>query len=167
MIDIYEIVKCCLTSSFLRVFGNDLVSLVLYGSYARREARSDGDVDVIVVLERILEDRFELHKLLDNVEDNFWNCLAEHGVDRRPVISPVVLDRANARVFRPLYIDAVFDAEILYDKDGFMRSILEKVRKKLAKLGARRERIGKIWYVNLKPDYRFGEVIDLSLEDDE
>ncbi|NPA99933.1 MAG: hypothetical protein GXO10_01015 [Crenarchaeota archaeon] len=48
-----------------------------------------------------------------------------------------------------------------------MRNVLEKVRKKLAKLGARRERIGKIWYVNLKPDYRFREIIDLSLEDDE
>ncbi len=167
MTDIYEIVKRCLTTSFLRVFGNDLVSLVLYGSYARREARPDSDIDVIVVLERVPEDRFELHKLLDNVEDNFWNCLARSGVDRRPIISPVVLDRASAGVFRPLYIDAIFDAEILYDKDGFMRSVLERVRKKLAKLGARRERIGKIWYVNLKPDYRFGEIIDLSLEDDQ
>ncbi|NPA99932.1 MAG: nucleotidyltransferase domain-containing protein [Crenarchaeota archaeon] len=102
MIDVYEIVKSCLTSSFLRMFRNDIVSLVLYGSYARREARPDSDVNVIVVLERVSEDRFELHKLLDNVENNFWNCLAEFGIYRRPVISPVVLDRESARVFQPL-----------------------------------------------------------------
>ncbi|NPA23526.1 MAG: nucleotidyltransferase domain-containing protein [Crenarchaeota archaeon] len=166
MSDIYEIVKDCLVEAFLKVIEENLVSIVLYGSYARREARQDSDVDVIIVLEKLPEDRFELHKKLDEVEDLFWRCLSRRGVYIRPVISPVILDRERANTFRPLYIDAIFDAEILYDKDNFMSNVLERVRKKLSKLGARRERIGKIWYVVLKPNYKPGEVIDLSLEDD-
>jgi len=79
------------------------------------------------------------------------------------VLSPIVLDRKSAARFRLLYIDLVFDAVVLYDKDGFMKMVLEKVRKKLEALGARRVRIGEKWVVDLKPDYKFGEIIDLSL----
>jgi hypothetical protein len=40
---------------------------------------------------------------------------------------------------------------------------LECLRKKLRQLGAQRKRMGKVWYWDLKPDYKPGEVIDLSL----
>jgi len=68
-------------------------------------------------------------------------------------------------MFRPLYIDVVFDAIILYDKDEFMSKVFKAVRKKLKRLGAVRRRIGRKWVVVLKPhNYRFGEVIDFGGE---
>ncbi len=163
-IEVVEIVKRSLVSAFLKVFGSKLVSLVLYGSYARCEPRPDSDIDVLVVLEKLLEDRFQLHVLLDEVEKNLIEAFEKLGeLGYTPVLSPIILDRERAMRFRPLYIDIVFDAVILYDKDFFMKSILEKVRRKLEALGARRVKIGKKWIVDIKPDYRFGEIIDLSL----
>ncbi len=162
--EIIEIVRRYLVSAFLEVFRNELVSLVLYGSYARCEPRPDSDINVLVVLEKLPEDRVQLHVLLDRVEEKLqemYDRLRELGYT--PALSPVVLDRESAARFRPLYIDLVFDAVILYDKGDFMKTVLERVRRKLEALGARRVRIGRRWVVDIKPDYRFGERIDLSL----
>ncbi len=47
--------------AFLTVFGNNLFSLVLFGSYVRKEPKHDSNVDVLVVLD-VVSDRYELQK---------------------------------------------------------------------------------------------------------
>ncbi|MCU7788874.1 nucleotidyltransferase domain-containing protein [Pyrobaculum sp. 3827-6] len=42
-----------LVDAFLQVYGDDLISLVLFGSYARGEQRKDSDIDVLVVLRKM------------------------------------------------------------------------------------------------------------------
>ncbi len=163
-----ELLKRKIVEALLEVFGQNLVSVVLYGSYARGDFRPDSDIDVLIILERLPEDRFELHRMLDQVEEKLKDIFEEfRSLGYNPVLSPIVLDKAIAARFRPLYIDLVFDAIILFDKDNFMYTVLNKVRKKLAELGARRVYIGKIWVVDLKPGSRFGEIIDLSLDENE
>ncbi len=161
----YEDMEKALIEAFLKVFNDELVSLVLYGSYARREARPDSDVDVIVVVKDRLRDRFKVHSMIDRVEELLRPLMMKFKrKGYAPVLSPYILTEGQAKVFRPLYIDVVFDAKILYDRNDFMKNILEKVRKRLEELGARRVRIGKKWVVVLKPEkYRIGDKILLEL----
>ncbi len=151
-----------LRESFLKVFKDSLVSLVLFGSWARGDAGKWSDIDVLVVLEELPNDRFVLHKLLDRVEDLARPKLEELGIDPPPPISPIVLDRVSASKPRLLYLDLVTDAVIIYDKDNFFRKVLDKFKDKLRELGAERKRIGKKWYWVLKKDYDFGEVFSLE-----
>jgi predicted nucleotidyltransferase len=151
-----------LIESFLHVFGDRLVSLVLYGSYARGDFREDSDIDVIVVLSSVV-DRYTLHLDLDRVEELLAPTLRCFNLYRyNPVLSPIVLSVDQARNIRPLYLDAIFDAKILYDKANFISNIFEKLRKKLEEYGARRVKIGRKWVTILKSDYRFGEVIEFE-----
>ena len=62
----------------------------------------------------------------------------------------------------PLYLDMVYDAIILFDRDEFFKKVLDRLRKRLEELGAKRIRLGKLWYWVLKEKYRFGEVIDIG-----
>ncbi|MEM4970160.1 MAG: nucleotidyltransferase domain-containing protein [Sulfolobales archaeon] len=151
-----------LVESFLSVFGDRLVSLVLYGSYARGDFRGDSDVDLIVVLNDVI-DRYALHLELDRVEEllaPILRCFKKYGYN--PVLSPIVLGIDQARDIRPLYLDAVFDVKILYDRGSFMSNIFERLRRKLEEYGARRVRIGRKWVTVLKNSYRFGEVIEFE-----
>ncbi|WP_252896859.1 nucleotidyltransferase domain-containing protein [Metallosphaera hakonensis] len=120
-----------IVNAFLKIYGDDLVSLVLFGSYARGEQRKDSDIDLLVVLRKI-DDRYEVFKKFFNVEkildSTLYTKLREKGYD--PYISPVFLDVNQATVFRPLYIDIVFDAKLLFDRDNTMKNTFERVRKK-------------------------------------
>lgn len=150
-----------LIGAFSDVFGDNLVSLVLFGSYARGEPRRESDIDLLVVLERI-DDRYALQRSLDDVEEALAPLLKRMGsCGFTPVLSSVVLSKEQASGVRPLYLDLVFDARVLYDKGGFMSEVLGAVRERLAALGAERRRIGKKWVVILKRDFRFGEVVEL------
>ena len=51
---------------------------------------------------------------------------------------------------------------MLYDKDMFFETILERLRKMLKELGAKRIWVGDKWYWMLKPDIRFGEVVEIE-----
>jgi len=51
------------------------------------------------------------------------------------------------------------DGIIVYDKDDFLFRELEKMRKKLKELGAKRVKSEHGWYWILKPDAKFGEAI--------
>lgn len=57
-----------LVDSFLSVFGSNLVSLVLFGSYARGEPKPESDIDVVIVLDRV-SDRYVVQRDLDRVEE--------------------------------------------------------------------------------------------------
>jgi len=161
----YEDIEKELARAFLEVFDDMLTSLVLYGSYARREAKPNSDLDIIVVVSDDLEDRFKVHTMIDRVEE-LLKTLIERLKNKgyTPILSPYILTQSQAKVFRSLYIDAVFDAKILYDRNSFMENILKKVRKRLQELGAKRVRIGKKWVVILKPEgYHPGDRVILEL----
>ncbi len=42
-----------LKSKLTEIYGDELVGLVLYGSYARGKASSDSDIDIFVLLKRV------------------------------------------------------------------------------------------------------------------
>lgn len=60
-----------------RLYGDRLVRAVLYGSYARGEAHSESDIDVLVVLRDPVDDYPEIKRLVD-ISMDLWE---RFGVD--------------------------------------------------------------------------------------
>lgn len=52
-----------------RVYKNRLISLILYGSYARGEAGADSDIDVVIVLKGDVIPGREIDYMLDTITD--------------------------------------------------------------------------------------------------
>ncbi|QXJ35330.1 nucleotidyltransferase domain-containing protein [Saccharolobus shibatae] len=143
-------------------FKDDLISVVLYGSVARGDNRNDSDVDILIVMDNLPRDsmlkRIRLFetKVEDKLNlDEYWN--KGYYVS----LSPILKTPEEAGKISPLYIDMVYDAVILYDKDEFFTKILQKLKERLTELGAERVRMGKKWYWILKKDSRFGETVEL------
>ncbi len=149
--------------ALLATYGDRLVSLVVFGSVARGDAREDSDVDLLLVIEGLPKSRLERHKEFIDVERVLDNYPYERpGQDFLINLSPILLTPDEASRVSPLYLDMVEDAVIVYDKDGFFRKVLEKLEKRLRELGSKRVWMGKKWYWVLKPDYRFGDVIRIG-----
>jgi predicted nucleotidyltransferase len=142
--------------------GDNLVSVVLFGSVAREEATADSDIDLFIVCEELPEGRFARLRLLDDADRRFEGDLAHlrsQGIDTR--LARLIRSRHEAGWVVPLYLDMVEDARLLYDKGGFFASVLTGLADSLTRLGAERRMRGRVRYWVLKRDFVPGEVFEL------
>ncbi len=66
-----------------RLFGTNLTSVLVYGSYARGEFTENSDVDVMILV-KTPED--EIRKYTDQVADCAFEYLMKYGIDISPVV---------------------------------------------------------------------------------
>jgi predicted nucleotidyltransferase len=146
------------TGTWTAVLGDRLHSLVLFGSVARRQARPTSDIDLIVVAEglpRRLADRrrpllesWERARTSQALPPVEWNL--------------VVKSPAEAQFHSPLYLDIVEEGMLIVDRGGFFEAVLAAMRDRMRALGSRRVYLPDgSWYWDLKPDFRFGEVVEI------
>jgi len=160
----YRTVVARLLDGLRAKFKEDLISLVVFGSVARGEARPGSDIDVLVVIRGLPKGRFKRLMAFYEVEEGLEPLLDElqEGYGMRPIVSPILKTPEEAERIVPLYLDMVEDAVIIHDEDGFFEAVLKRLKRRLEELGAKRVRLGKMWYWVLKPDAKFGEVIEIG-----
>jgi len=144
------------------VYGDRLVSVVVYGSVARRTMRHDSDVDLLIVARDLPRGRLNRVQEFEAVEDAVAEDLrgaASRGITT--MLSPILKTPEEVMAGSPLFLDMVEDARVLYDRNGFFAQQLARLHNRLAELGAKRIWKGNAWYWDLKPDYRHGEVFEL------
>ena len=142
--------------------GANLVSVALFGSVAKGEAKPTSDIDLLIVCEDLPKGMFKRHAFLEPVREQLQGDL--EGLWKQGVyadFTELVYTKDEANRFHWVYLDMLEDAVILYDENGFLRGVFEKLRKRLKELGAQRRMLGKIRYYDLKPDLMPGEVIEL------
>ena len=159
----YSVVLKALVEKLFERFRDDLISVVFFGSVARGEARKESDLDLLLVIRNLPRSRFRRQDLFMEVEEELEELLRRLEEEGYMVdFSPILKTPEEAMRISPLYLDMVYDAIILFDRDDFFKKVLDRLRKRLEELGARRIRLGKLWYWVLKKKYRFGEVIDIG-----
>jgi predicted nucleotidyltransferase len=133
----------------LSTFGGRLKSLVLFGSVARGDWNEDSDIDLLLVIEG----------------------LPKNVLERDSEILPLTRGLPHAITFvsytpeelikvPPLLLDVAVDGILLYDT-GLMREKVNRIRKRLEELGAKRvgEKDGLTWI--LKPRVELGEEVEI------
>jgi predicted nucleotidyltransferase len=158
---VHEIIRQY-TQALERHFGDRLVSVVLYGSVARGEHTPSSDIDLLIVARGLPGSHRARHRLLAEIEEELYPVLASlYRSGGYVELSTKVKTPEEAEQFTPLYLDLTIDAVLLYDRDGFFEAVLNRFKERLQVLGAQRIHQGAVWYWDLKPDYQWGEVIEL------
>ena len=134
-------------------FGSDLVTLVVFGSQVQGRARPESDLDLLLIIEGLPRGRMDRRRLLRQLA---------HGVSKQfgETASLILLTPAQAVSVKPFYLGILEGHEVLVDRGGFFRKVLDRLTARLAELGSRRltdEKGNPYW--DLKPDYRLGEDI--------
>lgn len=110
-------------------FGDNLVSLVVFGSVAKGTFSPESDIDLLVILEDYKHKREEYVRLFE--------CLEEF-----KEINPVIIKKGQLQESLWFLWDCQFI--ILYDKNGFFSNFLERLKEFLKKNVVKKE--GKIPY---------------------
>lgn len=144
------------------VYGDSLVSVAVFGSVARGTATPESDLDLLVVARDLPRGRMNRIAAFERVES-----AAEGEIDRlrtqgwNTEISPVIKTPEGVRRGSPLFLDMTLEVQILHDRDGFLAGYLDGLRGRMERLGSRRVKAGGGYYWELKPDFQWGETIEL------
>ena len=140
------------------LLGPRLRSLVLFGSLARGQATARSDVDLLVIAEGFPRSLVERRRPLLAAWSEARARHALSAVDWNLVTKTP----EEARFHSPLYLDIVEDGILLVDRGRFFETVLDAMRARMRELGSRRVFLDDgSWYWDLKPDFRFGEVVEI------
>ncbi|MBS7251973.1 MAG: nucleotidyltransferase domain-containing protein [Candidatus Freyarchaeota archaeon] len=141
-----------------------VVSLVLFGSVARGEARENSDLDFLVVVRDLPENYSqrvkEFSEILEKLTQTKLSLWERSGIFAN--IEAVLLTPEEASINQPFYLDMLTGSIVVYDRKDFMKGILSKLRGKLEELGARKITTPRgDWYWQLKDKLERGEVLEI------
>ena len=160
LLGVPEIIRPILRSYLKSLFdhyGERVISVVLYGSFSMGKHGRESDIDLLLVIEDYGWEEPLVFKKAEQLALRQWQI-----EKRYHKVQPYPLRPEQARYHRPIYLDMVIDGVILYDRDGFITGIFEEIRRKLAKIGAKRHELADgSWYWVLKPEIKEGEVIEI------
>ena len=130
-----------LSNELLRIVGNDLVSIVIFGSRARKNYNESSDIDVMMVLENQNFNEKALSKLRKDYLLKTGISLDLHIFSKEEII-------ANFNDFSPLFLTLLLGKIILFDKEMFFHDLYKNFIKRMINQNIRYCEGGKIWELN-------------------
>jgi len=142
----------------------DIESFAVYGSVARGTATTNSDVDILLISEDLhgsVGSRIEELYEIENALEDELKWLRKHEIYTGLSFYP--LRKEEAKRIPYLFLDLTEEAVILSDENHFLEKLLLGLKMKLLRRGAKRVFIDKEhWYWDLKPDYKFGEMVAIA-----
>ena len=148
-------------------FKGRLISVAIFGSVARNEAKFPGsDIDFLVVVEGI-KGTFgrRIHQMMDfdrklRETAEFKEFTREKGT--WPLIQEYIFSPEEIKHHPPLLLDLTSDVYILYDKEDFLKNELQTLQETFAKLGTKKVTLPNgEWFWILKPKTKLHEAVEL------
>ena len=158
----FDAIVAALVPAAQAVYGERLLALALFGSVARGTMRPDSDIDLFLVADPLPAGRLARITEFERVEHGLAGPLAAaRGAGVHTLLSPVIKTPEEMRQGSFLHFDLTDQARILHDPQGVLRGYLDDLAARLQAMGARRVYRGGGYYWLLKPDYRWGDRIEL------
>ena len=107
-------------------FGDDLISVVLFGSVARGTAKKGSDIDLLIIVRGIPKRILDRE---DAVSEEIMKIIRKYHVRVMPVL--LGLDDLSDRVINPLIYGILTGYEVLHDPHGFWDSYLQKIKPRI------------------------------------
>lgn len=158
----FDAIVAALAPAARAVYGERLLALALFGSVARGTMRPDSDVDLFLLVEPLPDDRRSRMEEFERLEARLAPPLDQaRRAGVHTVLAPVIKTPDEMRRGSFLHLDLTDQARILHDPAGVLGAYLEGLAARLAAMGAKRVYRGGGYYWLLKPDYRWGDRIEL------
>ncbi len=152
-----------LLEAVVKTYGEDLITLALFGSWARLTATPVSDLDILLAAKNLPPSRGRRITSFEPVEAetadhrrNFWPDAAY------PLeLSPVIKTPPEIEAGSPLFLDMTENCILLYDQNDFFQHYLETLKTRMSRNGTRRVPAKGGYYWHYKPDAAPAEIVRL------
>jgi len=145
------------------LYGERLVALAVFGSWARGVATPESDLDILVVADPLPRGRMKrldefgaVEHATEAVRADLWQDAAQS-----TPLSPVFKTPDELQAGSPLYLDMTLWRMVLHDRGGVLEQYLAALAGRMAQLGSRRTETKGGAYWDYKPNMTPGEVVEL------
>lgn len=107
-----QIVRC-----YRAVYGVDIISVILYGSYARGDYDEESDIDIVAIVKG---ERLELQQKLKKV----WDMSSEISLESGVIVSPTVIPYDEFETYKdklPYYMNICREGKRLDNSAAYIR----------------------------------------------
>ena len=141
----------------LESFGSGIVSVVLFGSVARRSEREESDIDLLLIHDESCLSHTEFRDRFVGLRKRFLAGWSEEGVKGDifafPHISSVILSKSESEEKPYVFLDILEDGIVLFDRNGFFADLKAEMCIRLEELGSKRISLEDgTWYWDLNPN---------------
>jgi len=143
-------------------FRDRLISICLFGSVARGEAKAESDIDILVIAEALPVDVGMRIKETNYIHENLkrsegYILFRSH---RSALISDIFFIPEEIEKHPPILLDIVDEGVIFYDRNSFLSNTLKRLKERLELQKARKVKTRKGHFWILK-DVKPGEVVEI------
>ncbi|MEM3545736.1 MAG: nucleotidyltransferase domain-containing protein [Candidatus Bathyarchaeia archaeon] len=134
-----------LTSLSRKMFGDCLLGLMLFGSRARGDHRDESDYDILL----LLKDYFDGDPVKTYFKAYEGLRAFREAVNRDTTVLVVSIQDLAKNISSPVILNALIEGRVIYDKEGLVKRLKDKVEDRLKSLGIKRvkEDWGYSWVV--------------------
>jgi predicted nucleotidyltransferase len=130
------------TVSLREKLAYNLVSVVLFGSYARGDMDESSDLDILIILE-------EYEEIESALIDTCVRIVLDYGVSIAPITWDIEDLNANIKYKSPLFLTLLLGHKIWYDKNNFFENKIREIKK---------EEIPEFSFVGRHKEWRSSEI---------
>jgi len=114
-----------LKEEYLKKYKKNLVSIVLFGSYANNLATSVSDIDLIIIFEKINSSKLKIYSDFFTILENLPTYKKLKKKKIYPNFSPIIKEKNQLNLKLPYLWSTNF--EIFYDKELFFNQFIKKL----------------------------------------
>ena len=134
-------------SRMMQYYGENLLGLAIFGSFARGENRKGSDLDLLIILRNAGKRRIRIEEFIREIETKHdglaQQLFREQGLSCD--LSPYIVTRDEALMMQPIYYDLVDHHVVVWDPEGIIGRIISSASALLKEVGAYRVRQNNTW----------------------
>lgn len=140
-VETYKRVVNLFVDKVINELRNGILSMVLFGSVSRGQAKGDSDIDIFMYFDDKLIDRYQIEQKVNEIIIELRGSEEYVELEEKeilPEIYPFYIAKSDTSKLPWVCMDSCLEGQIIFDRDNFGKTLMSRYLKKIVEQGGRK-----------------------------